>query len=46
MYKELKGICVNCLGCVRLEQEDFTGVDKCEYATEKQIEFEQMEVEE
>lgn len=30
-YKKLKGICPYCLGCNRLELEDFEGINKCEY---------------
>ena len=44
MYKELKGLCKNCLGCTRLELEDFEGVYECEWATVEQMKFEQMEV--
>lgn len=38
-YKELKGKCKNCLGCMRLEDPNFTGTNNCEYAKEniKQI---------
>jgi hypothetical protein len=37
-YKELKGICKNCLGCLRLENPYFTGVTECKYYTQpKQI---------
>lgn len=38
--KELRGICKNCLGCNRLEDEDFEGVGECEYFTSEQIEIE------
>lgn len=31
MYKELTGVCRMCLGCSRLEQEDFIGVKECKY---------------
>lgn len=31
MYKELKGVCRMCLGCMRLEQKDFEGVNECKY---------------
>lgn len=44
MYKRLKGVCRYCLGCNRLELEDFEGLEQCEYASVKQIEFEQIEV--
>lgn len=33
MFKELKGECKNCvLGCGRLENLNFVGIEKCEYA--------------
>lgn len=32
---KLYGVCKNCLGCMRLEDENFTGVDKCEWMEEK-----------
>lgn len=41
-YKELKGLCKNCLGCVRLENPDFEGVYRCKYATDKQIDVEDL----
>lgn len=31
-YPELKGKCKNCLGCNRLVDQNFIGVDECEYA--------------
>jgi len=31
MYKELTGLCKTCLGCARLEQESFLGVEECNY---------------
>lgn len=31
MYKELTEVCLNCLGCSRLEQEGFLGVKECKY---------------
>ena len=31
-YKELKGKCKYCLGCIRLEDENFEGTDNCIYA--------------
>lgn len=37
MYKQLKGICKQCLGCNKLELPYFSGVYKCKYATIKQI---------
>lgn len=50
MYKELTGICKIaiskglCLGCVRLEQEEFTGVKKCKNI--ESLEYKQIEVKE
>lgn len=41
-YKELKGLCKNCLGCNRLEDQNFDGVYRCEYATDKQIDVEDL----
>lgn len=41
-YKELKGLCKNCLGCNRLEDINFEGVYRCEYATDKQIDVEEL----
>lgn len=38
-YKKLKGICKDCLGCIRLEDPNFEGVYRCKYATEKQIDI-------
>ena len=33
MYKSLQGLCKSCvLGCGRLENPDFVGIEKCEYA--------------
>lgn len=38
-YPELKGKCKTCGGCMLLENPNFTGTNKCEYADEpiKQI---------
>lgn len=36
-YKELKGLCKDCLGCNKLEDPNFLGVYQCEYATKEQI---------
>jgi hypothetical protein len=36
-YPEIKGLCKKCLGCNRLEDYNFRGVYRCEYATEKQM---------
>ena len=39
-YPELKGICKKaienelCLGCNRLELQDFTGLEKCKYVVD------------
>lgn len=37
----MKGICKNCLGCNRLETDNFEGVEECEYFTLEQIEIEE-----
>lgn len=34
-YPELHGKCLTCLGCNRLEQEDFKGIWRCEYYIEE-----------
>lgn len=40
MYKKLKGICLYCLGCNRLELEDFEGVNRCgSFYTYKEVIF-------
>lgn len=39
MAKELKGLCKNCLGCIRLESPDFEGVYQCEYASKEQLDL-------
>lgn len=36
--KELKGICKKCLGCNRLNNENFEGVEDCEYFISEKIE--------
>lgn len=36
-YPELKGICKNCIGCNRLEIPEFSGIYRCNYATDKQL---------
>lgn len=33
--KEIIGKCKNCLGCERLNDPNFIGVYRCEYATEE-----------
>lgn len=33
-YLELKGVCKTCLGCNRLENPYFTGVNECKYSTQ------------
>lgn len=43
--KELIGVCKDCLGCNKLENPNFTGVDKCEYCTLEQLSIEQMKME-
>lgn len=43
--KELIGLCKNCLGCNRLENPEFTGVYRCNYATEEQISIDQLKKE-
>lgn len=42
---ELKGLCKNCLGCNRLEDKNFEGVYRCEYATTKQISWKDLKEE-
>lgn len=41
MYKSLDkkfiGSCRECLGCNRLELEDFVGTEQCEYSTYKKV---------
>ena len=44
MYKPLKGICVKCTGCNRLEDENFTGVYRCKWNNEE-IAIEQIKEE-
>ena len=34
--QELIGKCKNCLGCNRLENLEFAGVYRCEYATKEE----------
>ena len=41
-HRELKGICKNCLGCNRLDDPNFEGVYRCKYATERQIDIEDL----
>lgn len=40
--KELIGKCKNCLGCNRLENPEWRGTYRCEYATSEQISVEQV----
>ena len=40
--QELIGLCKNCLGCNRLEDMNFKGTYRCEYATSEQITVEQL----
>ena len=42
-YPELKGICKNCLGCMRLESEQFKGIWRCDYYKEETNEYKNME---
>lgn len=45
-YKELTGKCKRCyLKCNRVEDINFEGVYRCEYATEKQLDIEDLEKE-
>ena len=39
---KLVGLCKECLGCNRLEDKNFIGVYRCEFATEKQITIEEL----
>ena len=39
---ELIGICKNCLGCNRVEDKNFKGTYRCEYATTKQVSIEDL----
>ena len=41
-YRELIGVCKNCLGCNKLENPLFKGVKECKFATIEQIQIEQM----
>ena len=41
-YPELTGICKECLGCNKLDNPLFKGVEKCEYCSTEQIQIEQM----
>ena len=43
MERELKGVCKGCLGCNKIEDENFEGVDECEYATVEQLKIEGVE---
>ena len=39
-YPELKGKCKNCtLGCFRLEDPTFEGIDDCQYAEESGLDL-------
>ena len=42
--KELTNLCKNCMGCNKLENPNFTGVDKCKYCTLEQITLEQVKL--
>lgn len=41
-HRELKGVCKNCLGCNRLDNPCFEGVYRCKYATERQMDIEDL----
>ena len=36
-FPPLTGKCINCLGCSRLENPLFTGVEECKYARQQEI---------
>lgn len=40
----LQGLCKECLGCNKLENPLFTGVDKCSYCSKEQIQIEQLRI--
>lgn len=40
--KELIGKCKNCLGCNKLENPEWKGTYRCEYATSEQLSVEQI----
>lgn len=42
---ELKGLCKSCLGCNKLEDPNFTGVYRCNYATSKQLTLDEIQKE-
>lgn len=42
--REVEEICKKCLGCNKLEDENFKGVQKCEYCTLEQIILEQVKI--
>ena len=41
-YPPLSGICVKCLGCMRLEDENFKGIWRCDYYKEAKDEQRRM----
>ena len=41
-YPQLTGKCRLCGGCARLEDINFKGVYRCKYATERQIDIEDL----
>lgn len=41
-FPQLTGKCINCLGCSRLENPLFTGVEECKYAREPIQEIKQI----
>jgi len=36
MYRELKGVCKMCLGCTRLADKSFLGVEECSYMPQRE----------
>ena len=42
-YKLLQGICIKCLGCMRLEDENFKGIWRCDYYKEAKDEQRRMD---
>ena len=41
-FPPLTGKCINCLGCSRLENPLFTGVEECKYTREPMKEIKQI----
>jgi len=44
-YPKLKGLCKDCLGCMRLENPNFIGVYKCKWYEEETWETKKWEQE-